>query len=221
MLSAYAIMLALWERERTGLGQKIESNLLLSALVMQMGQMTRLAGNVSEGRPMLGQFAVEIYECNDGRYIFTPIGGERWGSVRDAMGLSELAKDERFDTPEKRTRNAEDLRKIVAAHFFTKPALEWESRLKAAGLGVSILKDVTEVYADPQVVANQMIVEYQQPGIGALTMVNVPFKLSGSAEEERLRRPAPYKGEHTLEVLKELGYTDQEIETFRNTEAIG
>ncbi len=221
MLGAYAIMLALWERERTGLGQRIETNLLHSALVMQMGQMTRLVGNISEGRPTQGQFSVEIYACSDGRYIFTPIGGARWDSVCAAMGLTELAKDERFDTPEKRTQRAEELRKIVAAHFSTKPALEWESRLKAAGVGVSILKDMTEVYADPQVVANHMIVEYEQPGIGALTLVNVPFKLSGSAEEERLRRPVPYKGEHTLEVLKELGYPDHEIDTFRKAEAIG
>ncbi|MFH1141071.1 MAG: CaiB/BaiF CoA-transferase family protein, partial [Chloroflexota bacterium] len=221
MLGAYAIMLALWERERTGLGQRIETNLLLSALAMQMGQMTRLVGNVSEGRPIMDQFAVEIYECNDGRYIFTPIGGERWDRVCDAMGLAELAKDERFGTPEKRTQRAEELRKILATHFFTKPAVEWESILKAAGARVSILKDMTEVYADPQVVANQMIVEYEQPGIGALTMVNVPFKLSRTADEQRLRRPVPYKGEHTLEVLKELGYRDQEIQTFRNAEAIG
>ncbi len=220
MLGAYAIMLALWERERTGLGQRIETNLLHSALAMQMGQMTRLAANTSEGRPMIGQFAGEIYVCSDGRYIFAPIGGRRWNSVRDGMGLSDLDKDERFNTPEKREARAEDLRKILAGRFLTRPAEEWEADLKAAGSDATVFRDMTEVYSDPQVTANKMIVEYDQPGIGAVTLVNVPFTLSRTADEERLRRPVPYKGEHTLEVLQELGYSAQEIDAFRKAKAV-
>ena len=170
---------------------------------------------------MLGQAANAIYECADGKYIFVTTGQDRWDSFCAAMALPELAKDERFDGREKRSQKAQELKMILEAQFATKPAAVWDSRLKAAGLGASILKDITEVYDDPQVVANQMIVEYQQPGIGPLNIVNAPFKLSSSAEEPRLRRPVPYQGEHTREVLEELGYTQQEIETFHKAEAIG
>ena len=223
MFGVYAIMLALWERERTGLGQNIETNLLLSALMLQLGQMTRLAGNTSEGRPILGDNSLNltVYRCSDDRYIFATTGRERWDNFCAAVRLTELATDERFDTAQKRTQNAQDLRKILTAQFATRPALEWESRLKAEGFAVSILKDMMEVYEDPQVVANEMIVEYQQPGIGAVKIVNTPFKLSSSAEEPWLRRPVPYKGEQTDEVLRELGYTIQEIEALHKAEATG
>ncbi len=222
ILGCYAIMLALWERERTGRGQKVETNLLLSALTLQMGNMTRVPGKTSDGRPVLrGNMHLSVYRCSDDRYIVASAGGERWDNFCAALGLSEAATDERFNTAEKRTQNAEDLRKILAAHIATRPAIEWDSRFKAKGLAGVMLKDLMEVYDDPQVVANDMIVEYEQPGIGALRIVGLPFNLSGSAGEQWLRRPVPYKGEHTVEVLKELGYTTQEIQTLRKAGAIG
>ncbi len=228
MLGAYAVTLALRERDRTGLGQKIELNLLHTALACQMRLMTRLAGSNQEGRPILAGGMQTVYQCGDGRYIFATMGREGgvravggWDDFCAAVGLAELATDERFDTPEKRSQRTGELGRLLAAHFATRAASEWESRLKSKGFGVSILKDVLEVYEDPQVVANQMIVQYQQPGIGSLSVVNVPFKLSGTAEEERLRLPVPYIGEHTLRILEQLGFTQQEIVDFQSAGVTG
>ncbi len=220
MLIAYSVMVALRQREQTGQGQSIELSLLQTALAAQASQMTRLVGS-DQAYPVLSAGMVPNYLCGDGRYLYITIFGARWDLCCRAIGLEHLAKDERYDTPDKRNERAGELYKILADHFATRPAAEWEARLKGVGLAATVIKEIREVFDDPQVLANDMIIQFEQPGLGTIKAVNVPFKLSANSEEPLVRRHAPTLGEHTFEVLEEMGYTQEEIQAMAEAEVLG
>ena len=219
MLAAYAVALALRQREDTGQGQKISLSLFQSALACQSVNMTRLAGGDPPPTPpgrLPGNFL-----CSDGRYIFTTGGGARWEGLCRTLGLGHLLEDPRFDTIEKRAEQVEELTEILSRQFSTKPAAEWEATLNAAGQIGSVIKEISEVYDDPQAIANQMFTQFEQTGIGAAEVVNVPFNMSGNANETWLRKHPPTKGEHTLQVLQELGRSSEEFEALKAEGIIG
>ena len=220
MLIAYSVMLALRQREQTGQGQNIELSLLQTALASQASQMTRLVGT-DLAYPVLSAGMMPNYLCGDGRYIYMTIFGGRWDLCCRALGLEHLANDDRFNTPEKRNERAAELYEILSQLFATRPAAEWEARLKAAGIAATVIKEINEVFDDPQVLANDMIIQFEQPGLGTIKAVNVPFKLGATSTEPWLRRHAPTLGEHTFEVLEELGYTPEEILSMAEAEVLG
>ena len=221
MLTTYAVMLALRDRERTGRGQRVELNLLQSALASQNVQMTQRVG--SEDRYALLPTGLPIqYLCSDGRYLLSQsISAARLERFCEVVGLKRVLEDPRFDTPEKRGQHTKEIAGIIAQHLATRPAAEWEAMLKAQEVTVSVIQDISEVENDPQVVANQMMTEYEQPGFGRVKAIGRPFKMYGSADEPWLQRPPPTLGEHTLEVLGELGYNPEEIKVLRAEKVVG
>ncbi len=218
MLLVYAVALAIIERERTGRGQKVDTSLLQASLACHTVNLTRL-GDSTTGYGIVPTVPA-TYRCSDGRYILVMTGGERWDRFCHTMGLENLSKDPAFDTNAKRTQKATELREILSRVFATKPAAEWEALLKADGHTTSVVKEMNEVYQDPQVVANQMVTQFEQPGIGTIRVTNVPIQMSASAHEQRFRRPAPTLGEHTMEVLKEMGRSPKDIAVLKQEKVI-
>ena len=216
------VMVALHERARTGQGQQVDVSLLQTALALQAIQMTRIGGR-DESAPIkpLGLQTLPFHRCKDGRYIsvFGLVG--EWESSCRCIGLDQLMGDPRFDTSEKREQHLEELKAIIARHFLSRPAAEWETMLKAEGLMASVVNKISEVFDDPQVIANRMITEFAQPGIGSIKTFSTPFNLSRTAHEWQVRHPVPEKGQHTSEVLKELGYGHSEIAGLEAEQAIG
>ena len=220
MLIAYAVMLALRQRERTGRGQKIEVNLLQSALACQAPQMTRV-GESDNGYSIQASMD-STYLCGDGRYILAAAAaGTRWAAICGLLGLDHLADDPDYNTLEKRHQKADELHELFSRQFATKSAAEWEAILKFKGLPASVIKDMSEVYDDEQVIANKMITQFEQPGLGTVKAINVPFKILDTADEQWLRRHAPTLGENTLEVLQELGQSQDEIDALKAEGVIG
>ena len=213
MLAAYAVTLALRQREQTGQGQKIELNLLQSALASQSVNMTRVGESNDGGAASILRLPT-VYRCSDDKYIFVLGAGARWEPFCASLGLDDLLTDPRFDTIEKRAEEVDEIYEILTRHFSTRPAAEWEALLKAGEQMVSVVHEIPEVYNDPQVVANQMMTKFEQPGLGTVDAVTIPFKMSGTAGEPWLRRPVPTPGEHTFELLQEHGYSSEEIETL-------
>lgn len=222
MLTCYAITLALRERERTGAGQKIETSLLQTGVSLQAVQMTRVAGwdGWYAARPA---GLPQIYRCGDGRYILDQYItiGPRWDSLCQALQIDELTTDPRFSSAESREQHIEAVEEILVRNFLTKPAADWEAIFKAAGHTNSMVKDIDEVFNDSQVVANEMVTRFEQPGVGEVTGVSLPFRMSSTAGVPWLRRPVPTKGEHTDEVLRELGYSANELGALKKTGALG
>ena len=241
MLLAWAVTLALWERERTGLGQKVELSLLQTGLSLHAAQMTKVLGRDvrfptrgagtrsadGSGSPGINAGLAgglrNLYLCGDGRYILNMFinTGPRWDSLCETLQLEGLATDPRFDTVEHRAQNTDAIAEVLSRHFLTRPAADWEAIFQAAGHTASIVKEVEEVFDDPQVVANNMITQFKQPGLGEVMGVGRPFRMSSTADAPWLRRPAPHLGEHTDEVLSELGHSPEEIGALRAAGALG
>lgn len=215
-------MVALHERERTGRGQKVEVSLLQTALALQASQMVRISGrdDASPVRPP-GLAGLAVFPCSDGRYMFLYSLAQQWIEICRSLGLEHLISDPRFDTVARREQNIDVLRQILSERFLTKPAAEWEAALKADEHVTSMVRKISEVFDDPQVIANQMIIQFAQTGLGTVTAVNAPFNLPASADEPRVRKQVPRKGEHTGEVLRELGYTPEAIEGLKAEAIIG
>ncbi len=213
------VMLALYERERTGKGQRVETNLLQSAVILQAIQLTRVKG-MDQGRPARSNSLPSNYLCSDGRYVHATVAGARWAAVCKALGLAAVAEDPRFNSQEKRQQNEVALHDILVRHFVTRPAAEWDAMLKAEQQNVPALSEIADLYSDPQVIANDMMIQFDQPGMGWVQAVNAPFKLSEHLDDRRVRRPVPTLGQHTEEVLQELGYSKEKIEALKKEKVV-
>lgn len=214
MLLAYSVTLALRQRERTGQGQKVEVNLLQSALACQAPQITEVAGYPDRYSIMPSMNSV--YLCGDGKYILVAAaGGARWTVICKLLGLEHLEHDQSYITLENRIENQDKLHELFSRQFATKSAAEWEKLIKSNGLPASVIKEMSEVYTDEQVIANQMITEFEQPELGKVQAIGVPFKISSSSDQEWLRLHVPTLGENTLEILEELGSDQKEIEDLK------
>jgi len=217
MLGAYAIMVALHERNTTGIGQKVELNLLHNYLALQSVQMVKTDNDnpIDQGRALTA--LATSYLASDGRYIHVhSASGRQWVNLCKALDLEHLIEDSQFDTHHKRGVNAESLYQVIAGIINTKPAKEWESILKENNSPTSVIQEWQEVWKDPQVVANDMIISYEQPGVGVVQSINTPFKLSNSTAKNNVYRAAPHFGQHNEEILTEFGYSISEINTFKS-----
>ncbi len=219
MLTVGSVALALRQRDSTGRGQKLELSLLQSALASHAVNMMHVVGT-DNGGPIKNAGARRVYRCSDGRYIFASPIAERWPGYCHALGLDQLIEDARFDTGPKRQENADALQQIITEQLSTRPAAEWEAKLKEANAQVSVVKEMSEVRDDPQVIANQMMTTFEQQGIGTIETVNIPFKMSANAGESWFRRPVPGLGEHTNEIVAELGYSQKELDALRAEGAV-
>jgi formyl-CoA transferase len=217
MLVAYGVTLALLRRQTTGQGDKVEANLLQSAIACQAIQMTRRASS-KERHPVQPNGLPISYRCADGRYILSQYInlGPRWSVLAGDLGSDELMNDPRFATPQERQQHIPEIAAILERVFLTRPSDEWEKLLRGKGHMMSVVKDIDEVFEDPQVKANDMIIEFDQPGVGSVEAIGQSFRLQSCLGEMWLRRPVPAKGEHTDEILRQLGIGKDNIDLLRS-----
>ena len=118
-----------------------------------------------------------------------------------------------FATNAQRVRNRERLNALVNARIAERTVADWIGRLNRAGVPCGRAMDLAEIFADPQILAQDMVLEADHPGHGPVRMTGFPVKLSGTPAH--LRHPAPALGEHTDEVLREAGYAPERIAALR------
>ena len=225
MMTAYAVAIALLQRQQTGEGQRIETSLLQTGVALHAVQLTRVVDDRDFfGGPVTG--LPISYECGDGRWILSQhINlGQRWDEMCEALGLEDLHNDPRFATLEGRQDHWQEIASVLSKTFKTKPASEWDRLLKSHEHMMSMVKTIDEMFDDVQIKANDMMTEFEQPGAGGAGKVISPartFRMASTANDTWLRRPAPLLGQHTDEVLRELGYTDAAIADMRAKGAVG
>jgi crotonobetainyl-CoA:carnitine CoA-transferase CaiB-like acyl-CoA transferase len=222
MAMAYGVALALLVRQRTGRGQRVETSLLHMALAMQSVDMVRVEREGSSGSSVdfASQALYSPYRCQDGKFlIMVVLNNQQFAALCRAMELEHLIDDPAFGDNLKRAQRSGELRELIEGILSTKPREEWLSVLERHDLPAAPVLERDEVFDHPQVRDNEMLAFQEHPMAGQVEMFNVPVHLSETPGG--LRRPAPLLGQHTAEVLGELGYDDARIQQLRDQEVIG
>ena len=222
MFSAWGVAVALLARQRTGRGQLVDVGMLDSVaalLTYQAGiyfATGRPPGRLGNLHPTITPY--ETLEAADGDLVVAAGNDQLWRTFCGVLGLESLADDPRFRTNKDRVGARETLRPLLVERLRTRPAAEWLSELKAAGVPCGGVRDFEQVLTDPQIVERAMVIALDHPAAGAIRQLGVPVKLGGTPGA--VRTPPPVLGEHTGKVLAELGYPDAEVARLRSAGAI-
>lgn len=226
MMTAFATMVALWQRQATGEGQQLNLALLDMSIAMQAQQLVQVQAVGSDSRLPGSRLAATVgaFRCADGEYLMVIAMTERqWSNLCQVLDVPHLAQDPGLRTYDARQERAEELYPVLEALFATRPRAEWQALLEKAEVPCGPVVDRRAVFADPQLAANGTLVDTVHPTLGKMRMMGVPFRGSWQRVERAnpIRRPAPGLGEHTEEVLKEIGYTPSQIKKLRAARAVG
>jgi crotonobetainyl-CoA:carnitine CoA-transferase CaiB-like acyl-CoA transferase len=213
LYGALGICAALVRRGRTGLGDKVGAS-LNNGLISLLGFLAanHLATGVEPSRTGNDHAIVAPYgmfRTADGEVALAPSQDQSYQRLVDALELPELRTDPRFATNDLRVVNRAAINAAVEARLSTDTTDHWIRLLNAAGVPCGRVMGLAEVFDDPQVVDQQMVVEQDHPGHGVVKMLGFPIKFSDAACQ--LRYPAPDVGADTAAVLRGLGYTAAEV----------
>jgi crotonobetainyl-CoA:carnitine CoA-transferase CaiB-like acyl-CoA transferase len=217
ILVAYAVMTALFVRERTGRGQKITVNNLNAAMFLQCAQFgTYLIDGVmpfKAGRSIFGMAPpFGPYRAKDGDVLTIFGSGPLWPDFCKLVGLEHLAHDPRFESDEARTRHREEVDLLLDEAFSKKTRAEWQQKFKDARMRCDPCLTLEEVCAHPQVAANEIIYTTNHPIRGEIKMLGVPVKLSETPGCPQ--GTSPLLGQHSEKILLDLGYTSKDISSL-------
>jgi crotonobetainyl-CoA:carnitine CoA-transferase CaiB-like acyl-CoA transferase len=222
LYAAFGIVAALLARGRSGQGQCVEASLTgglismlayFSAQYLATGQVPVRMGN---DHPVVYPYG--LFHAADGEVAIAPSTPVHVRRFLEALGLAQLLEDAAFADNAARVRNRERLRPLIDAALATATVEQWIGRLNAAGVPCGRVMNLAEVFSDPQVQAQEMMLEVEHPSHGPVRMTGFPVKLS--ATPAQLRRPAPALGEHTDAVLRELGYPPDRIAALRTAKVV-
>lgn len=208
-----SIMMAVHERERTGEGQHVEASLLETAY--GWGGMWSVFYTLHDYVPQrmgdkIGSYApVGAYETNDGEVYMSALGDPMWEKLARALNLEKLLTDERFEEPDSRRENREELDRLIeskTAEFDTDELVE---HMLERNVPIAKIKSVTQVLEDEHLRAREMIVTGETEDGKEIKAPSVPMKLGSSTPESGVRPPA--LGENSIEVLEEMEYPTERI----------
>jgi crotonobetainyl-CoA:carnitine CoA-transferase CaiB-like acyl-CoA transferase len=221
--TAFGVMVALYHRASTGEGQIVDGSLLGTSITYMQAFLAErsVTGIAREQRGNTGFYSspADVYQATDGWIMVQTVGGDMFARWARLVGREELIGDPRFATDILRADHREIVTAAMNAWLAGKTAAEAIAALEGARVPAGPVLDVPEVLADPQVKARGLLEYVNYPGAPKPVPLAAPA-MQLSATPARIRHRAPMLGEHTSQVLGELGYSDEEIERLRRTQAV-
>jgi len=225
----YGIVIALLARERLGIGQEVDVSLLGSMIAAQglnVAARTMLGYEFPKKERIKSKNPICLhYKCADSKWLMLAMlwSDRSWPDFCRLVGIGELQNDPRFNSSSARETNSDELISILDNIFASKPRDEWrtifdEALSKGADIIYSLINTISDLPDDPQVLANDYITTFNHPVFGETKVVGLPYKFSktpGVAGGSQ-HREAPELGQHTEEVLLEVGYTWEDITGFKD-----
>jgi crotonobetainyl-CoA:carnitine CoA-transferase CaiB-like acyl-CoA transferase len=222
--ASHGILTALLVRERFGIGQEVHASLFGTGLWLSYANL--LISNILSVNPTVGASRLEhsplrnFFCCNDGKWIIGAHHPEAkyWPVFCEATGQKNLAVDCRFVSEEARADNCSELVSHFDKVFASKPREEWMEIFVSRGLMFCPIQHVTEIKDDPQAFANDYVIDFEDPILGKLRIPGYPIHFSKTRAATHSLGPS--LGQHTELVLREVGYTDQEINDLKRAGVI-
>jgi crotonobetainyl-CoA:carnitine CoA-transferase CaiB-like acyl-CoA transferase len=219
---ALAVVAALFAREKTGIGQKVETSLYGSAIASQawelqtyiMGRRKRRSGRGHAYLPTIWR----TFQTSDGWAVVGGVGDDRWSAFCAALAMPDLEHDDRFANGLARIQNLDALYALLDDKFLGKTTAEWMALLEAHDMICAPVFDYEDILADEQARANEYVLSVDHPTNGETQVVGFPWKFS--ATPAAAAPAAPELGAHTEEILLSVGYTWDEITALREGGAI-
>jgi crotonobetainyl-CoA:carnitine CoA-transferase CaiB-like acyl-CoA transferase len=221
-MAAHGIMAALLERERSGRGQWVHTSLLQATIRLMEFQAARwlidgeVPGQAGNHHPVNG--ATGVYRAKSGSLIIQAVTERLFGRLCETIGAPELMTDPRFTTSKRRKQHEDELTEALERRLAARDADEWVDVLAAAGVPAGPVLNVRECFENEQVQALPMVCPVEHPLLGTLNLLGAGVNLERTPP--RIHSPAPELGQHTDEVLTELGYTTGEIQVLRQAGSV-
>jgi len=222
LYTCIGILSAVHHRQQTGEGQAIDISLLdcqVSALVnvasnyLATGDMPTRLGNQ---HPNISPY--QVFSAKDGDMVIAVGNDRQFEQFAHVIEKPELLDVPLFQTNTMRVENRTRLLSVCGEAMLAKTKREWKALFDQAGVPNGPIQTIPEMFADPHIQAREMCMSMEHPSLGALKLVGSPLKLSKSPV--KMIKPPPLYGEHTEQVLRELGYTKDDIEGFRQNHII-
>ncbi len=220
---AIGILVALHERNTTGVGRWVHTSLLESMVGMLDFQAARwtidkdLPPQAGNDHPTLGPMG--MYRTEDGYLNLAAPWGRIWERLCAVLQRPDLVEDERFANAGSRSKNREDLNGVITEVLMTRSTADWVHAMNNEGIPCGPVNDVAQTFADPQVKHLGIAAPVAHPQRGPIEVVRNAINLDGLSND--IRRPSPGPGEHSDEILTQFGLTEAEIVTLRADEVIG
>jgi crotonobetainyl-CoA:carnitine CoA-transferase CaiB-like acyl-CoA transferase len=222
LFALVGILAALEARRRTDRGQHVDTSLVDAGVALSLWEATEYFSGGGIPAPMGSAHRMnapyQAVRCADG-YITIGAANERlFRRLCDVLGHAEWSGMPEFADNASRVRNHDALAARIEQITSAMPRAHWLTLLEANDIPCGPINNYAQVFADPQVLAREMVVEVDHPTLGHLKSLGSPIKMSATPADVRKR--APLLGEHTIEVLREAGYDEREIEELRRAEAV-
>ncbi len=219
MFLGQGILLALLHREMTGEGQWVHTSLLegmLSKLDFQGARYTvndEIPVQTGNFHPTLSPMGT--FHARDGLVNIAASTDRMFSMLCEKLGCGEMALDARFSSPERRKRNRQALDALIEKHTQQFHRQELIDALNPAGIPCGPIYNIGEAFEDPQAQHLNMVVPASHPVLGSIGLVRSPINLSAFPHDRAFHHAGPDNGEHTIEIMREMGYDDQTISEFQ------
>ena len=223
ILAAMGVSAAYARRSQTGEGQKVDTSLFEAAITHTYWQSAiafatgQSPGPMGSAHPLNAPY--QAFETADGWINIGAANQANWERLIALLEMPDLNDDARFATNNTRMENLEALSEALTVRFRTKTTDEWLEILETGGFPAGPVLSITDMHADPQARARDMIVETQHPVAGAVETIGLPVKFSETPGG--VRRSAPQLGEHYAEILGQYDYSTEEIKALIESGALG